>query len=114
VRIGGGSITPGRADPVEVAKAVAALICGVLLVAFLFHAIWGTPFGTVLLIGCFVLPPAVLAMFLALLIGRWIGMRAGMAGGLTLALSLPFGIVAGAGGLWFGFLVLTWSWDRLP
>ncbi|HEY1708071.1 MAG TPA: hypothetical protein VGG10_07385 [Rhizomicrobium sp.] len=90
------------------------MIAGLVLVALLFHAIGGMSFGSALLIECFVLPPAVLAMFLVLLVGRWIGIRARIASGLTLTLSMPFGIAAAAVGFWFGFLVLIRSWDHLP
>lgn len=88
----------GRADPIDFAKGGAALVGSILLLALIVSGTGGIPFGLVLLAGCFLVPPAVLAMMLALLIGRWIGLRTGVASGWMLMLSLPFGFAAGVGG----------------
>jgi hypothetical protein len=104
--ISGKTFTLVRADPIGLVKAAAAMIGGSLLVAFLFHDLAGMPFWSVLLIGWFVVPPALAAMLSVLLIARWIGMRVGAEAGRTLALSLPFALAAAAGGLALGFFVL--------
>ncbi|MGD0193078.1 MAG: hypothetical protein ABSD74_20265 [Rhizomicrobium sp.] len=103
----------GRTHPIELAKGAAVLIGGIVLLAFVFSG-GGMAFGSILLIGCFVVPPAVLAMVLMLLIVRWIGQRLRIPAGWTLALSFPMGFASGVGGFYFGTYALSKVWDYLP